>query len=187
MKDTESLIALIKEHVNLGEILKGKKRITNAISEEQFSCLFHGVDRKKSARYYKDTDTAYCWVCKEKWDVISFVRKMEGLGFYETLSFLIRVYGIDISKLPDAPEAELKRLKEKSVAKVDNRKLSIEKLKQAILTVRNDVPAGTYDKFVYSYMMLKYLVSDEKFSESFSKFREAVLRVFKNIGAKDVR
>lgn len=178
MKDTESLTALIKEHVKLGEILKEKKRITNAISEEQFSCLFHGVDRKKSARYYRDTDTAYCWVCKEKWDVISFVRKMEGLGFYETLSFLIKLYDIDTSKLPDAPEAALQKLKEKPVARVNNRKLSIEKLKQAILTVKDDMPAGTYDKFVYSYMMLRYLVSDEKFSESFSKFREAVLRVF---------
>jgi len=178
MKDLSSLIEHIKNNVSLRDMLVAKNRIRGGLSEEQFSCPFHGADRKKSARYYKHTDTAYCWVCKEKWDVISYTQKDEEMSFAQAINYLIREYRIDISKLPDAPEAEAERIKAKDVIKIDARKLSVEKLSQAIQAVREEIPAATYDKFVYTYMMLKYVVPDEKFQETYNKFKEAMLRVF---------
>lgn len=181
MKDLESLKALIKEHVSLGELLKHDGRITNLIEEEQFSCPFHGVDRKKSSRYYRSTDTAYCWVCKEKWDAISYVRKKEGIGFGEVINRFIKEYSIDISQVPDVIEETVQKFKEKTVPKIDDRKLATERIKMAILASKEDVEPEIYAKFIYSYMMLKYVVTDEKFQEQFTKLKDGMLRVFERI------
>jgi len=179
MKDLTSIIELIKERVTLKEILVSKRCITGSLSEEQFSCLFHGADRKKSCRYYEETDTAYCWVCKDKWDVISFSQKLEEMTFPQTINYLIKTYRIDVSKLPDAPEAEIIRIKNREVVKVDDRKLKIEKISGVISSVRDELPTNTYTKLVYTFMMLKYAVSEDKFQKNFDQFKEAMLRVFK--------
>lgn len=177
MKDLQSLLEHIRANVSLGDLLVRKDKIRGAVSEEQFGCMFHGADRKKSARYYRETDTAYCWVCKEKWDIISFTQRLESLSFAQTINYLVKSHGLDISKLPEAPDAEVARIKTRKVVKINNRKLVVDKLLQAITAIQNDVAAETYNKFVYTYMMLKYVVPDEKFQETFEKFRDAMLRV----------
>lgn len=178
MKDLASVISLIKSQVSLQKILVDKRVISGSLSEEQFGCLFHGADRKKSCRYYKETDTAYCWVCKEKWDVISFYQKLEQMSFSQVIAHLIKVYRIDTTKLPDAPEAEVLKIKNREVVRIDDRKLKLEKLSQIINSVKDELPGETYVKFVYTYMMLKYNVSDDKFLDTFEKFKAAMLRVF---------
>jgi DNA primase len=179
MKDLASVIELVKGQVLLRDILTARGSITGTLQEEQFSCVFHGVDRKKSSRYYRETDTAYCWVCKEKWDVISFVQRMEQMTFPQAINYLIKENRIDISKLPDAPEAEAQRIKNREIVKVDERKLSMEKMAQAIHAIHNEISFDTYTRFVYSFMMLKYVIPDDKFKETFDKFREAMVRVIK--------
>jgi hypothetical protein len=149
--------------------------------------MFHGADRKKSARYYKETDTAYCWVCKKKWDVISFTQEMEGMSFPQALKHIVSTNKLDISKLPDAPEAEAQRIRVREVVKVDERKLSIERLSQAITAIRDEVPPESYDKFVFSFMALKYLISDEKFKEMYIKLREAMLRVIQRAASLEAK
>ena len=181
MKDIESLKELIKEHVSLGELLRIDGRITNSQEEEQFGCTFHGVDRKKSARYYRATDTAYCWVCKERWDAISYIRKKEGMGFGETINHIIRAYNIDVSVLPEATEEHVRKIQKISEHKVDNKKLALEKISQAITVVRNDVDFPTYTKMVYAYMILKYAVSEDQFAEQCDKLKKGMLRVFERL------
>jgi DNA primase len=181
MKDIESVKSLIKEHVSLGELLKADGRITNSLDEEQFSCTFHGIDRKKSARYYRTTDTAYCWVCKEKWDAISYIRKKEGTSFGETINRIVKDYSIDISKLPEATEEHVRKLQEKTAPKIDNRKLATERLRQAILSVKGELKTETYSRFVYAYMVLKYMVPDNKFEEQCVKLKSGMLRVFEKL------
>ena len=63
MKDLDSIKDIIKAHVKLGDLLKQDHHIYGGQNEEQFSCPFHGADKKKSSRYYAETDSAYCWVC----------------------------------------------------------------------------------------------------------------------------
>lgn len=181
MKDIESIKNLIKEHISLGELLKIDGRITNLLEEEQFSCPFHGVDRKKSSRYYRATDTAYCWVCKEKWDAISYIQKKEGTGYTETLNRILKEYQIDISALPEATEEHVKKLQEKTVPKVDNRKLALESIYQAIVIVRDEIDPNIYHKFVYAYMILKYVIPDEKFSEQFAIVKNGIKKVFEKL------
>jgi hypothetical protein len=181
MKDIDSLKELIKQHVSLGELLRIDGRITNSLEEEQFSCTFHGIDRKKSARYYRATDTAYCWVCKEKWDAISYIQKKEGTGFGETINHLVKEYSIDVSVLPEATEEHVRKIQQKTEPKVDNRKLVLEKINQAIVLIRDNVEFPTYAKMVYSYMVLKYVIPDDKFQENCIKLKNGMLRVFERL------
>ena len=181
MKDLDSLKDLIKQHVSLGELLRIDGKITNAQDEEQFACTFHGADRKKSARYYRTTDTAYCWVCKEKWDVISYVRRREDMGFGEAVNHLVREYSIDTSVLPEATEEHVKKIQKITQPKVDNKKLALEKFSQAIRAVRDDVDFPTYVKMVYAFMNLKYCVPEEKFLEQSEHLKKGMLRVFERV------
>ena len=100
------------------------------------------------------------------------------MTFPQALNHLIKTYRIDTSKLPDAPEAEVMKIRSREVTKIDPRRFSLEKMSQAIQTVRDEIADDTYAKFVYTYMMLKYVVPDEKFKEMYDKFRGAVLKVF---------
>ena len=161
MKDIESLKALIQEHVTLGELMKADGKILYATDEEQYACTFHGVDNKKSARYYRETDSAYCWVCKERLDVFSYTAKKEGISFGAAMRQLIQEYRVDTSKIPDVIEANTKKLETKHAPKLDNKALALERMKQAIQTVRDEVPDGVYDRFVYSFMAVQYLVPEE--------------------------
>jgi len=177
MKDLQSVIQLIKSSVLLGDILVQKGVIRGSLPEEQFACLFHGVDRKKSCRYYKDTDTAYCWVCKEKWDIISFTQRAEGSSFAQAINHLIKLHRIDVSKLPDTVEAEKAKIINRQAVKLDQRQFAMENLMSAINAARTLVLPETYDRFVYTYMMLKYVTPDETFKEMYVKLREAMERV----------
>jgi len=185
MKDIESVKGLIKEHVSLGELLRIDGRITNSLDEEQFSCNFHGFDRKKSARYYRTTDTAYCWVCKERWDVISYVQRKEGMSFGEAINYLIREYSVDVSVLPEALEEHARKIKKISEPKVDNKKLALEKISQVIRVIRDELDFPTYKKLVYSYMVLKYVVPEEDFMEQYSKLKDGIRRVLERLKGKD--
>lgn len=185
MKDIDSLKSFIKEHVSLGELLKQDGHITNLLDEEQFSCKFHGPDNKKSARYYRSTDTCYCWVCKRVLDVISYVQERDELTFKEAIRFFIREYYINISHLPESTEENIRKTKEIIKPKVDNKKLKIEKLKEAILAVREDIEYPIYIKFIYSYMLLNYVIPEEKFDEQYKKLKEAMLKVFNRINKEE--
>ena len=180
MKDLASVIALVKERASLKEILVSKGSITGSLSEEQFSCLFHGADLKKSCRYYEETDTAYCWVCKEKWDVISFCQRLEQMTFPQAINYLIKTYKIDVSGLPNAPEAEISRITSKDIVKLNERAHSIDKVSGILQSVRDEIPYETYARLVYTFMMLKYVVPDESFKDTMEKFRATMLRVFNN-------
>jgi hypothetical protein len=47
--------------------------------EEQFPCPFHGIDKRPSARVYPSSPRgpshAWCFVCQERWDVLSLWKK----------------------------------------------------------------------------------------------------------------
>lgn len=59
----------------------------------QCHCPFHGDDQHASARVY-ETNTMYCWVCSQMWDVISFIRDYKGVEFSTACSILEEMYGI---------------------------------------------------------------------------------------------
>jgi len=179
MKDTEAVKNAIKERVTLGDLLRKDVGLTNAQSEEQFSCPFHGVDAKKSCRYYQETDTAYCWVCKEKWDIFSYVSKKHQINFTQAINVLIKAYRVDVSKLPDAIDGAHSRNKEikRTATRFDPVKLKIEKLSQAIIALRGEIDFEKYKKIVFSFSLLKHMTPDEKKEATSEKLKEAILRL----------
>lgn len=76
--------------------------------EEQFSCPFHGVDRRPSARIYPESargpSHAWCFVCQERWDAISLWRKFNGdspeIPFSRTLTEIENAFGLPKLEVP---------------------------------------------------------------------------------------
>lgn len=82
---TRQRIENIHQHVTTHDVLRqGGVELSQGSSddEEQFRCPFHGVDHKPSARVYpedgRSKSHAWCFVCQERWDVISLWRRFHG-------------------------------------------------------------------------------------------------------------
>jgi hypothetical protein len=76
--------------------------------EEQFSCPFHGKDENPSARVYPSSPRSpshvWCFVCRERWDVIALWKKYSGgenKSFHRLLSELEKLYGIETPAVPE--------------------------------------------------------------------------------------
>lgn len=177
MKEIEALKKRISEHVTLGDMLARDGKITGSLSEEQFSCSFHGRDLKKSARYYRETDSSYCWTCKKRWDIFSYIQQKEAMTFGQALEYLVKFYNVPTRDLPDAiEEAQRKRIEAPRV-KVSSDKLAQEKLSGAIRHLRGLVPDEKYERLVFAFMLLKHTTPDEKKPEGAEMLRKAVLKV----------
>jgi len=87
---------------------RGITLISTSNREEQFSCPFHGVDRKPSARIYPESarspSHAWCFVCQERWDAISLWRKFNGdtseVPFSRTLAEMEQAFGLPKLEMP---------------------------------------------------------------------------------------
>jgi len=181
MKDIEALKKRILEHVTLCDMLVAADRISGSLSEEQYSCAFHGRDLKKSARYYKDTDSSYCWTCKRRWDLFSFVQQQEAMTFGQAVSHLVKVYNVPTKDLPDAlEEAQKSRIKAPRV-KVSNSKVTLETLSGAIRKLRGSIPDERYERMVFAFMLLRYATPEEKKAEGAEGLRAGILKVLKEV------
>jgi DNA primase len=179
MKDLDKLKEKIAEYIDLATVLKEDGIVFSDMSEEQVRCPFHGPDNKKSSRFYKSTDSIYCWTCKKSWNLFSYLTQRDGVSFREVLEGLVKKYRVDVSSVPDAIEgAKQKRLKSKLV-KYDTKKLYLEKLQNIVTEIRNEIPQEKYVRLVFAFMLLKYSTEDDKFEESVIKIRDAVLRLKK--------
>jgi len=177
MKDFESLKIRIAEYVTLGNMLVIDGKIAIANMEDQYACTFHGRDVKKSARYYAETDSSYCWVCKKRWDVFSYIQQKEAMSFQQAMAYLVREYRIPISDLPEALEESKRRRIEAPKIKISHSTLVVEKLSQAIRMLHGKLSDEKYERLVFGYMLLRYATADEAKPEAAETLRLAVLRV----------
>lgn len=101
----------VHQHVSAYDVLrKGGVELKQSgdNEEEQFSCPFHGVDRKPSARVYPTSghahSHAWCFVCQEKhWDAIGLWRKFHGgedKSFSRVLTEMEQAYGLTPPPMP---------------------------------------------------------------------------------------
>jgi hypothetical protein len=181
MKDFEKLKEHIKKNITLGVLLRNEDRITYDLDEEQIHCPFHGVDNKKSARYYKTTDTMYCWVCKKKWDIFSYVSQKSSIGIKDSFRYLVEKYRIDISSVPEQMEVFVQGITGPNKIVIDRKKVFLMQLHDYIFNMKNKVALEKYKKLVFSYMLIRYSVSDDKFMEACNKFNEALMKITKEI------
>jgi len=102
-------VAAIHQRVSAYEVLvhHGVNLRSGGTREEQFSCPFHGQDRKPSARVYpedaRSPSHAWCFVCQERWDSIAIWRKFNGgedKPFSRALMEMEQAYGLETPKLP---------------------------------------------------------------------------------------
>jgi len=101
----------IHEQITVYDVLRhvgADLRQTGSDDEEQFSCPFHGADRKPSARVYPEEGQskshAWCYVCQERWDAISVWQKAysgdgEG-GFTRSLLGIEQAFGLTVPEMP---------------------------------------------------------------------------------------
>lgn len=94
MDDIEAIL----EQVRMTTVLRDYHvEFLNSGEPEQLHCPFHHPDTNRSARFYPDDDSVYCFVCDKTWNVINFIKEKEELTFGETLRFLKQHYHVEIA------------------------------------------------------------------------------------------
>lgn len=182
MKDLDALRAHILDRVRLEDLLRQEGLIHGAMDEEQLSCPFHGADNKKSARYYRETDSMYCWVCRIRWDLFGYYAQKSGTSFSETLRNIISEYRIDTSSIPERSVVlSSSRRKTETAPTVSQKVLYVEKLHSCLETLRGRIAPHKYAALVFSYMIIKYATSDERLPEHAEAVNAALLRVSKGL------
>lgn len=92
---------------------------------EQISCPFHGVDAKPSCRVFpadnNSNSHAWCYVCQERWDVISLWQKFTGqTKFGSALSEIERSFGVQTPEMPEGVSFSAPSKHEKSLEEFDS-------------------------------------------------------------------
>jgi hypothetical protein len=178
MKDIVVVKQIIAESITLGDVLKEDVGISLDIDEIQLSCPFHGVDAKKSTRYYRDTDTMYCWVCKKSWDLYGYVSQREALAFNKTVDFIVKKYRIDISKAPDVfSGGETSPMFAKRRVEVDGKALAVEKIKNYLVKLRGKIEDEKYIRLVFAFMLLKHNTPEERFRADSNKLASIIVKL----------
>lgn len=105
-------VAKIHDQVSVHSVLRQHGiKLSSHDKEEQISCPFHGKDEKPSARVYLTSSGgpsgAWCFVCRERWDVIALWRKFNDSEqpFGKTLSEIERAYQIPTPPVPEGVDA----------------------------------------------------------------------------------
>ena len=159
MKDPKKVREYIDSHMNLLDIMEEYKvsfKYDPRLSDEtQFKCAFHGQDNKPSARFYKNTNSCFCWTCKKSWGPLSFIQEKEGLYFSDTVRFIIRKYGIDLSSIPDDPTLDI----EKKAPTVSKDSVRMKYIRSRIQSLRKKVEFDKYRALTYAYFLLVFMRS----------------------------
>lgn len=160
MKPLNLLKDLILKKVLLSDVLQGYQvefmYDPNKADEVQFRCPIHGKDNKPSARFYKETQSCYCWVCHKRWDVISFIGDKESLSFVESIKHIVNKYKLDTSGLPDL---DIESVKPKIIPKIDQKRqenIFIISIRSKLKDYRGKIPFEKYRALCGAFYMILY-------------------------------
>ena len=160
MKDPVKLKDLILQSVDFLQVPSQYKAQfvfdPRRADQAQLHCPFHGVDRKPSARYYKATQSMFCWKCHKSWNVISFIMEKENFGFGEALRYITSRYGVDISLIPDEPEIKTER---KTTSETSVKLIAIE---STLRSLRGGLEFEKYRALCAALTMARYSDSCDK-------------------------
>ena len=160
MKPLNLLKNLIFEKVLLSDVLQDYHvefmYDLSKADEAQFRCPIHGKDNKPSARFYRATQSCYCWVCQKRWDVISFIGDKENLNFVESIKHIVDKYRLDTSGLPDL---DIDSIKPKIVPKEDQKlqeNIFIISLRSKLKEYRGKIPFEKYQALCGVFYMVLF-------------------------------
>lgn len=180
MKDPKAVRALIVANVSLADLLvEYGASLPQRLQPQQLSCPFHGRDLSMSARFYPETNSMYCFACKESWDPISFAMKTRGTKFMDTARFLAAKRGIDLSKVAELSGGNLFSFKSTgriSKANVDKKKMAQYAIEASLKACRD-----IEDPAVFGTML--YIVSGARHVEDPDKFAKIVMPVVKRLSS----
>jgi hypothetical protein len=171
MKDPRELRKFILDKVMLADLLAADGiRLPQRIKPQQLSCPFHGKDLSMSARFYPETNSMYCFACKEAWDPISYVMKSDGIKFMPAANFLVSHYKLDVSRLRDLAFGDHTKFKGGAARKSkltddEKRKKAFIMLHEGVLICRDLEDPAMYAKMVYVLACAKHITDPNKFSE----------------------
>lgn len=120
------------------------------LDEVQYQCPFHGEDRKPSARFYRSTQSCYCWFCKKRWDVISFIMDKERLKFIEAIKYIINKYDIDTRDIPDSPDMRIKK------PQISMQNIELKRSEKNIKELRNKISFEKYNSLVFAWYLIAF-------------------------------
>lgn len=161
MKPLSKLKELILEKVPLSEVLKDYNvefmYDPDLADEVQFKCPIHGKDNKPSARFYKSTQSCYCWVCHKRWDTIGFIEDKENLNFIGAIKYILDKYKLDTSGLPDI---DLKPSRPKTPDDMEMQKMQensfVISLRAKIRQHKGKIPLEKYVVLCSAYYMILF-------------------------------
>lgn len=154
MKNLERLKELILDEIDFSTVLLeyGVDFVYSpqSVDEAQLRCPFHGKDNKPSARYYRETQTMYCWTCHKRWNVIQFIMEMEQFYFKGALLHIVNKYQLDVSLIPDDPEFKKDNI-------LDISKVSVDTIsaKRKMNEFRGKLSFERYNVLCTAYSMIK--------------------------------
>lgn len=161
MKNIEDLRDLILKEVDMTEVLLDYNVdfIFNPklVDEVQLRCPFHGQDNKPSARFYKNTQSMFCWVCYKRWDVISFIMEMEQLYYRKAILFIIDKYKLDTSSLSDEPRLTPLNLGDDLT--ISEESIETKLIKNRIRDLRGKIPFEKYRALGCAYFIVMFKMS----------------------------
>lgn len=145
----------IKQKVSLRGLIDHYKIQCQSDGEiTQFHCPFHGKDNHASARLY-ESNTMYCWVCSQKWDVISFIKDFHNLDtFSNACKFLENMFHIekpDVAIAYQEPSFEDHLKEPKSPSKEQDFQKEFERIERLLLRSRSRFTLAQYSRYFYYY------------------------------------
>lgn len=167
MKDPQKLKDIVSEKIDFAQVLLdynvGFVYDPRRVDEAQLRCPFHGPDKKPSARFYKSTQSLFCWVCRKRWDAIAFIMDKENMSFLQAIRFLINKYKIDISSIPDNPEFTLSKSSPSTIDSYETfiagnqSNIDLKLIKKKIRSFRGKLSFKKYNALSTAYHMLDYM------------------------------
>lgn len=176
MKDPIKLKTLILDQVDMADVMLsyGVQFVYHPhhMGEAQYRCPFHGKDNKPSARYYGETKSSYCFYCKKRWDVISFIMDKEQLRYYQAMRYIIDRYHLDTTGIPDQPEFQ----EEKKTTSEFNVRLIL--LRSLLQDLKYRIELDRYKALCFAYLTLFVKNPEERgIIEQFDKLENKILDV----------
>lgn len=169
MKDPLRLKELLDEKIDMAQVMLDYGVFfaynPKSLSEAQFQCPFHGKDKKPSARFYKNTKSAWCWTCQKRWDLIGFVMEKEQAGFISAIKILIDKYNIDTSSIPETPKLEYQKADEvyhSTIIEIGILNKLKDLRKRKLLFEKYNVLCSLYLKIKYQFSLGKNVIIDAK-------------------------
>jgi DNA primase len=113
---SEEDIRQIREANDLVELFSERVRVQRKGRDFWCCCPFH-QEKTPSCKIDPSTQTWHCFGCGEGGDIISYIQKIDGVGFVDALRFLARRANIEIKENPSEAKSSSKRARLRDICR----------------------------------------------------------------------